>query len=176
MSSDSRMDERTLREIYLPAFEQAVKRAKPWTVMCSYNRLNGVYASEHPWLLTDLLRGEWGFDGYVVSDWGAVNDRAKGVAAGLDLEMPGSGGVNDRRIVETVRGGKLDEKLVDQAAERVLEVNYRYLENARPETPWDKDAQHALARKLAVTMAAILRTGKPYHDDVIEAAKQVKAR
>ena len=157
MSSDSRVDERTLREIYLPAFEAAVKRAKPWTVMCSYNRLNGVYASEHPWLLTDLLRGEWGFDGYVVSDWGAVNDRVKGVAAGLDLEMPGSGGVNDRRIVEAVRGGKLDEKLVDQAAERVLEVNDRYLENARPETPWDKEAQHALARKLAAECMVLLK-------------------
>ena len=157
MSSDSRMDERTLREIYLPAFEAAVKRAKPWTVMCSYNRLNGTYASEHPWLLTDLLRGEWGFDGYVVSDWGAVNDRAKGVAAGLDLEMPASGGVNDRLIVEAVREGRLDEKMVDQAAERILTINYRYLENARPETPWDKDAQHQLARDLAAECMVLLK-------------------
>lgn len=157
MSSDSQVDERTLREIYLPAFEAAVKRAKPWTVMCSYNRLNGTYASENPWLLTGLLRGEWGFDGYVVSDWGAVNDRVQGVAAGLDLEMPGSGGVNDRRIVEAVREGTLDEKLVDQAAERVLAVNYRYLENARPDTPWDKEAQHRLVRDLAAECMVLLK-------------------
>jgi beta-glucosidase len=157
MSSDSQVAERTLREIYLPAFEAAVKRAKPWTVMCSYNRLNGTYASENPWLLTGLLRGEWGFDGYVVSDWGAVDDRAEGVAAGLDLEMPGSGGVNDRRIVEAVRVGKLDEKLVDQAAERVLAVSYRYLENAKPDTPWDKDAQHQLARELAAECMVLLK-------------------
>lgn len=157
MSSDSRMDERTLREIYLPAFEAAVKRAKPWTVMCSYNRLNGTYASEHPWLLTDLLRGEWGFDGYVVSDWGAVNDRAKGVAAGLDLEMPASGGVNDRLIVEAVCEGWLDENLVDQAAERILTINYRYLENAKPETHWDKEAQHELARELSAECMVLLK-------------------
>ncbi len=157
MSSDSQMDERTLREIYLPAFEAAVKRAKPWTVMCSYNRLNGVYASEHPWLLTGLLRDEWGFDGCVMSDWGAVNDRAKGVAAGLDLEMPGSGGVNDRRIVEAVRAGALDEKLVDQAVERVLEFSCRYLENAKPETPWNKEAQHQLARDLAAECMVLLK-------------------
>lgn len=90
------MDERTLQEIYLPAFETAVKKARPWTVMCSYNRLNGAYASENKPLLTDILRGAWGFDGFVMSDWGAVNDRVKGIAAGLELEMPGSQGVNDR--------------------------------------------------------------------------------
>lgn len=157
LSSDAQIDERTLREIYLPAFEAAVKRAKPWTVMCAYNRLNGIYASEHPWLLTELLRGEWGFDGYVVSDWGAVNDRVAGVAAGLDLEMPASGGVNDRRIVEAVRAGKLDEALVDRAAERVLAVNYRYLENARPDTPWDMEAQHQLARELAAECMVLLK-------------------
>ncbi|MGN0204658.1 MAG: glycoside hydrolase family 3 N-terminal domain-containing protein, partial [Coprococcus sp.] len=95
MSSDSRIDERTMREIYLPAFETAVKKAQPWTIMCSYNRVNGEYASENHYTLTDILRDEWGFKGFVVSDWGAVNDRVKGVAAGLDLEMPGSGGIND---------------------------------------------------------------------------------
>ena len=157
MSSDSQVDERTLREIYLPAFEAAVKRARPWTVMCSYNKLNGVYASEHPWLLTTLLRDEWGFEGYVMSDWGAVNDRPEGVAAGLDLEMPSSGGVNDRRVVEAVRAGKLDEKLVDQAVERVLKINFRYLENAQPETPWDKEAQHLLARDLAAECMVLLK-------------------
>ena len=93
MSCSSELDERALREIYLSAFEAAVKAAKPWTVMCSYNRINGVYASENKKLLSDILRDEWGFDGYVMSDWGAVNDRVEGLKAGLDLEMPGSSGV-----------------------------------------------------------------------------------
>lgn len=131
MSSSSNADERTLREIYFPAFEISVRKAQPWTVMCSYNRVNGVYASENPWLLTDVLRGEWGFKGYVMSDWGAVSDRVAGVAAGLDLEMPSSGGINDRKIVAAVKSGELDEKIVDQACERILEINYRYLDNAK---------------------------------------------
>ena len=107
------MTERTLREIYLPAFETAVKKSQPWTVMCSYNRVNDVFASESRMLLTDILRTEWNFKGFVMSDWGAVSNRVAGVAAGLDLEMPSSGGINDARIVEAVRSGKLDEKLVD---------------------------------------------------------------
>lgn len=106
MSSSSDMDPRTLREIYMPAFEKAVKRGKPWTVMCSYNRVNGEYVNESRFLLTDVLRGEWGFDGYVMSDWGAVSDRVRGVHAGMDLEMPASGGVNDRRVVEAYLGGQ----------------------------------------------------------------------
>ena len=157
MSSSSEADERTIREIYFPAFEMAVKEAKPWTVMCSYNRINGVYASEDPWLLTEVLRKEWGFDGYAVSDWGAVSDRVAGVAAGLDLEMPASGGVNDRKIVEAVRSGKLDEKLVDQACERILNIVYRYLENAKPETPWDQEAQHAQAADIAAECMVLLK-------------------
>ena len=157
MSSSSDADERTIREIYFPAFEMAVKEAKPWTVMCSYNRINGVYASEDPWLLTEVLRKEWGFDGYTVSDWGAVSDRVAGVAAGLDLEMPSSGGGNDRKIVEAVRAGKLDEKLVDQACERILNIVYRYLENAKPETPWDQEAQHARAAEMAAECMVLLK-------------------
>ena len=157
MSSSSDADERTIREIYFPAFEMAVKEAKPWTVMCSYNKINGVYASENPWLLTDVLRTEWGFDGYAVSDWGAVSDRVAGVAAGLDLEMPASGGVNDRKIVEAVKAGKLDEKLVDRACERILNIVYRYLENAKPETPWDKEAQHAQAADIAAECMVLLK-------------------
>ena len=157
MSSSSDVDERTLREIYFPAFETAVKKARPWTVMCSYNRINGVYASENRWLLTDVLRDEWGFDGYVMSDWGAVADRAVGVHAGLDLEMPASGGVNDRKIVEAVRTGKLDEADVDLACERILNIVYRYTENAKPETPWDKDAQHALSAQIAAECMVLLK-------------------
>ncbi len=157
MASDSVVDERTLREIYYPAFESAVKEGKAWTVMCSYNRLNGEYASQHRGLLTDLLRGEWGFDGYVMSDWGAVSDRVKGVHAGLDLEMPASGGVNDRLVVEAVRSGQLDEADVDLAVERILTINQRYLDNAKPDTVWDKEAQHAQARQLAADCMVLLK-------------------
>ena len=157
MSSSSDCDERTMREIYFPAFETAVKEAQPWTFMCSYNKINGVYASENPWLLTDVLRGEWGFEGYVMSDWGAVSNRAAGVAAGLDLEMPSSGGVNDRKIIEAVRSGKLDEEKVDLACERILRIVYRYLENAKPDTPWDKEKQHALAADIAADCMVLLK-------------------
>ena len=157
MSSSSNIDERTLREIYLPAFEISVKKSQPWTVMCSYNRLNGTYASEHPWLLTEVLRNEWGFEGYVMSDWGAVSNRVAGLAAGLDLEMPASGGINDAKIVEAVRAGRLDEAVLDRAVERILTVNYRYLENAKPETPWDKEADHLLSARIAGECMVLLK-------------------
>ena len=157
MSSSSNADERTLREIYFPAFETSVKKAQPWTVMCSYNRINGVYASEDPWLLTKVLRDDWGFEGYVVSDWGAVSDRVAGVAAGLDLEMPASGGINDRKVLKAVREGRLDEAIVDKAVERILTINYRYLENAKPETPWDKEADHLLSAQIAGECMVLLK-------------------
>ena len=157
MSSDSVVDERTLREIYLPAFETAVKKAKPWTVMCSYNKLNGEFASQNRWLLTDLLRGEWGFDGYVVSDWGAVSDRVKGVAAGMDLEMPGGSRSNDERIVTAVREGRLDEADVDMCVRRILTVIDRYVTERRPDTAWDKEAQHQLAGAMAAECMVLLK-------------------
>ena len=157
MSSSSEADERTLREIYFPAFETAVKKAQPWTVMCSYNRINGVYASENRWLLTDVLRDEWGFEGYVMSDWGATADRAVGVHAGLDLEMPSSGGINDRKIVEAVRAGTLAESDVDLACERILNIVYRYTENAKPDTPWDMEAQHELSARIAAECMVLLK-------------------
>ena len=157
MSSDSVVDERTLREIYLPAFEASAKRGHAWTFMCSYNKLNGEYASQHQWLLTDLLRNEWGFDGYVMSDWGAVRDRVKGVEAGLDLEMSSSNGERDRAVMKAVQEGRLDEKYVDQAVERILDVNLRYLNNAKPETPWDKEADHALAGRAAAECMVLLK-------------------
>ena len=116
------VDERTLREIYLPAFEHIVTTAAPWTVMCAYNKINGVYASEHHWLLTELLRDEWGFDGLVMSDWGAVHDRVAAVAAGLDLEMPPDLGYSDKALVEAVQDGRLDEGVLDLAAARVLQL------------------------------------------------------
>ena len=157
MSSSSDADERTIREIYFPAFEMAVKEAQPWTVMCSYNRINGVYASENHWLLTEVLRDEWGFEGYVMSDWGATADRAEGIRAGLDLEMPASGGINDRKIVEAVKDGKLDEKLVDLCCERILNIVYRYVENAKPDTPWDQEAQHLQAAEVAAECMVLLK-------------------
>ncbi len=157
MSSSSNVDERTLREIYFPAFETSVKKAQPWTVMCSYNRINGVYASEDPWLLTQVLRDEWGFEGYVVSDWGAVSTRVAGVKAGLDLEMPSSGGVNDRKVMRAVLKGQLDEKYVDLACERILRINYKYLENAKPDTPWNKEADHLLSARIASECMVLLK-------------------
>lgn len=125
MSVTAQIDERTLREIYLAAFEAAVTEQKPWTVMCSYNKINGVYAAENKKYLTDVLRGEWVFDGYVMSDWGAVNDRVADLETGLDLEMPSSHGLNDKLIVEAVRQGKLKEEVVDKAVERILNIVYR---------------------------------------------------
>ncbi len=157
MSSSSEVDERTLREIYLAAFETPVREAKPWTVMCSYNKINGTFASENRLLMTDILRNEWGFDGYVVTDWGAVADRVKGLAAGVDLEMPASGGVNDKKIVEAVRAGELEEAVLDLAVERILTINYRYLEAAKPETVWDKEAQHELSARLAEECMVLLK-------------------
>ncbi|MBQ7679585.1 MAG: glycoside hydrolase family 3 C-terminal domain-containing protein, partial [Butyrivibrio sp.] len=170
MSSDSVVDERTLREIYFPAFETAVRKAHPWTVMCSYNKVNGEYASQNHWLLTEVLRDTWGFDGLVVSDWGAVSDRVKGVHAGLDLEMPSSGGANDARIVEYVRKGALSEKDVDKAVENVLNLVDRYVRTARPDTEWDMEAQHELARKLAAECIVLLKND----DHVLPLSKKEK--
>ena len=133
-------------EIYFPAFETAVKKAQPYTFMCSYNQINGTFASENKWLLTDVLRGEWGFKGYVMSDWGAVNDRVKGLEAGLELEMPASGGDNDAMIVKAVKDGALEEKILDQAVERILRIIFEYADHRKPqEFTMEKDhegAQH----------------------------------
>ncbi len=144
MYASSDMDERTLREIYLAGFETAVKKSDPWTLMCSYNRINGTYASENKWLLTDVLRDEWGYDGLVMSDWGAVSDRIKGIAAGLDLEMPGSGGVNDARIVEAVETGKLAEEDLDKAVRNVLNLIEKYHSKKREEV-FDREKDHEIA-------------------------------
>lgn len=159
MTCSSEIDERTLREIYLPAFEAAVKDAEPWTVMCSYNRLNGVYASENKRLLTDILRGDWGFEGFVMSDWGAVADRVKGVEAGLELEMPGSGGVNDAKIVAAVQSGALDQAVLDQAVARILNIVFRWadLDAATPRPSFDREADHLRAIELAKECAVLLK-------------------
>jgi beta-glucosidase len=150
------VDERTLREIYLPAFEYVVKNAHPYTVMSAYNKLNGTYTSEHRWLLTEVLREEWGFDGLVVSDWGAVNDRVLSLAAGLDVEMPPSG--RDHLVVEAVRDGRLDESLLDAAVRRVLALleATEDVRTGRHPAP-DFDAHHALAREAAACGAVLLK-------------------
>lgn len=153
------VDERTLREIYLPAFERVVTDAQPWTIMCAYNKVNGTYASEHAWLLTDVLRDEWGFTGLVVSDWGAVHDRVAALRAGLDLEMPPNTGVSDVAVAEAVRAGDLDEAVLDLAVRRVLELGARA--RAAPgdgaDADVDADAHHALARRAAQSSAVLLR-------------------
>jgi beta-glucosidase len=154
MQVSADVDERTLREIYLPAFERIVTEARPATVMCAYNRVNGVYASQNPWLLTGVLREEWGFDGVVVSDWGAVDDRVAALAAGLDLQMPGDSGAGNRLVVEAVRAGELDEALVDRSVRRVAALAGLV---AEPAEPFDADAHHALARELAAQCAVLLR-------------------
>ena len=155
MTISSEVSERALREIYLPAFEEAVKESAPRTVMCSYNKINGEYASENRYLLTDILRKEWGYKGCVVSDWGAVNNRVKGLQAGLDLEMPYSGGYNDRQIVKAVQEGRLDEAVLDEAVERVLNVVFAGEEQHRPEQELEKALRTAAEADVAVIFAGL---------------------
>ena len=156
MSCSSEMDERTFREIYLGAFETAIKEGKPDTVMCSYNQINGEFASENHKLLTEILRDEWGFEGYVMSDWGAVNERVKGLAAGLDLEMPGSGGYTDKEIVEAVKNGTLDEQVLDTAVERILNIIFKYTDNRQPGR-FDLAEDHKLAVRIAEESMVLLK-------------------
>lgn len=156
MSVDAIVDERTLREIYLASFEGAVKEAHPWTVMCSYNLVNGEYASEHKRLLTTILRDEWGFEGLVVSDWGAVNERAAGVAAGMDLEMPTSNGVGTQKILDAIEKGELDEQALDRAVTRILDLVIKST-SQKDLTDFDMDAQHQLARKVAREAVVLLK-------------------
>lgn len=157
MRVSAEVDERTLREIYLPAFEHVITRSQPWTVMCAYNKINGTYASEDPWLLTDLLRGEWGFEGLVVSDWGAVDDRPVGVAAGLDLEMPSSAGVNDARVVAAVEAGDLSQEDLDLAVSRVLTLVARSVSSSAEQPTVDLEGHHTLAREVAARAAILLK-------------------
>lgn len=157
MSTDVECDERAKREIYLAGFERAVKKGKPWTVMCSYNKIDGVYSSENPWLLRDVLRGEWGFDGFTMTDWGACNDHVKGVEAGMDLSMPTLGPAGDAQIVEAVKDGRLDEVVLDEAVERILRIIDRYVEHHKADPDFSLGAQHHLARKVARESAVLLK-------------------
>ncbi|GGR26890.1 glycoside hydrolase family 3 C-terminal domain-containing protein [Agromyces mediolanus] len=157
MRASSDVDPRPLREIYLRGFQRVVEDAQPWTVMCSYNRINGVFASEDPWLLTKVLREEWGFEGLVVSDWGAVNDRVAGLPAGLDLEMPSSDGRTDAQLVEAVRAGRLAESALDLAAERAVRLAQQAAAGADADASYDVDAHHALAREAAARGVVLLK-------------------
>jgi len=155
-SINAEVDERALREIYLPAFEMAVTKASPWTVMCAYNKVNGSYASEHQRLLTDILKKEWGFEGFVVSDWGAVHDRVTALKAGLDLEMPGPKQARVNAVIEAVRNGDLDEAVVDEAARRILTIVCRAAQTPKG-GEFDVAAHHALARKISAESMVLLK-------------------
>lgn len=162
-------DERTLRETYLSAFERVVRTADPWTVMCSYNRLLGVHASQNRWLLTDVLRQDWGYRGAVVSDWNAVHDRVAAVRAGLDLEMPGTGGHTDAEIVAAVRAGELEESVVDDAARRVLTLVARAYPGADRVNGPVMDLGHTAGDRLTAEQLALLRADE-HHALAREAA------
>ncbi|MFJ2503505.1 glycoside hydrolase family 3 C-terminal domain-containing protein [Microbacterium sp. NPDC087592] len=158
MRTSAEVDARTLREIYLPAFERVVKEASPTSVMSAYNAINGVFSSENRWLLTELLREEWGFDGLVVSDWGAIKDRAEALAAGLDLEMPGTGDAGTEAILQAVRDGRLDRSVVLASVERLRTLAERTAPIADADmAALDLDAHHALARRAAAASIVLLR-------------------
>ncbi len=157
MTIDTVVDERALREIYLAGYEIAIKEAQPWTVMCSYNRINGVYASDHRYLMRDILKDEWGHEGLVVTDWGAMNERVTALAAGVELEMPGTRNGNDEMIAAAVREGRLDERVLDQAVERILAMIFKAETTLAEEFDYDRQAHHALARRVAGEGAVLLK-------------------
>ena len=157
MCSSSEMEDRTLWEIYLPVFERAVKQAKPWTVMCSYNRVAGAFASEDKKLLTEILRDKWGFDGVVVSDWGAVRDRVAGLKAGLELEMPSSNNTNDQKLLEALKTGELTKEELALAAERMVSLAKKAAEGAKKPAVFDRAADHREAVRLAEECMVLLK-------------------
>ncbi|MEA4907078.1 MAG: glycoside hydrolase family 3 C-terminal domain-containing protein [Anaerolineaceae bacterium] len=150
------VDERTLRELYLPAFETAVKKAQPWTVMCAYNQINGVYCAEHAGLLDEILKDEWGFEGLVVSDWGAVHDRVASLQAGLDLEMPGPQPRRVQAVIDAVQARTLDESVLDEAVRRILGVALKAAETPKGGA-YDAEAHHELARQVAAEGMVLLK-------------------
>jgi beta-glucosidase len=177
MTISAELDERTLREIYLSAFETAVKKAKPWTVMCAYNKVNGSYCSENHKLLTEILKEEWGFEGLVVSDWGAVHDRVASLQAGLDLEMPGPKPRRTKAVIEAVRSGKLNESVLNEAVRRILEIVFKAAKTPKGGN-FDIEAHHALARRIAAEGMVLLKNDgllplkNPQHIAVIGRAAQ----
>ena len=178
LSISSEMDERTLREIYLPAYETAVKQGQPWTVMCAYNKLNGTFCSQNHKLLTEILKDEWGFEGLVVSDWGAVHDRVASLKAGLDLEMPGPRERRVKAVIDAVRSGELDEALLDESVQRILAIAFKAAGTPKGGS-FDRTAHHALARKIAAEGMVLLKNNgllplkDPKHIAVIGRAAKV---
>ena len=159
MSISAEIDERTLNEIYLTAFEKVVKQAQPWTIMCSYNQINGEYSCENKMLLTDTLRDKWGFKGLVMTDWGAMNDRVKALKAGLDLEMPSSHGETDKLIVKAVNNGSLDMETLDTAVRRILTLVDKSLisKDKHSGFKYDMEWHHAIAKETAENCAVLLK-------------------
>lgn len=157
MSIDAQLSQRALREIYLASFEKAVKLGRPGTVMCSYNRVNGVYASQNPWLLTEILREEWGYQGATITDWGACSDHVAGVAAGMDIEMPAMSTAHDQQLVKAVKSGLVSEALVTAAAERVLRLIEKYTGDLPQTEPFSLEEHHHLARKISRETMVLLK-------------------
>ena len=158
MSSDSVVDERTLREIYLTGFEIAVKEGHPRSIMSSYNRINGTYANDSHWLLTQVLREEWGFDGFVVTDWGGSNDHVEGVKAGSNLEMPGTIGDSDKEIFAALKDGRITEEVIDQRVDELLDVVlWTHPATSKENASFDQQAHHDLARTVAAQTAVLLK-------------------
>ncbi|MBR5410610.1 MAG: glycoside hydrolase family 3 C-terminal domain-containing protein [Clostridia bacterium] len=156
MTVDTVADERTLREIYLPAFETAVKESNPWTVMNAYNKLNGDYCAENEWLLNKVLREDWGYENVVVTDWGAENEIDRGIAAGQNLEMPGSNGLGAKRLVDAVKNGTLDEAALDARVDEILELILK-ANDSLTDTTYDKEAHHEIARRIAANSMVLLK-------------------
>ncbi len=155
MTTDAVVDERAIFELYLSGFERVLRQVHPWTVMCSYNRVKGINASDNQWLLTDVLRTKFGFNGLVMSDWGAVNERVKGVSAGLDLEMPYVGPYHDQQIEKAVLAGELDAAAVDRCAARVVELVQKA--QSRAHASYDSAAHHMLAREASANSTVLLK-------------------
>jgi beta-glucosidase len=151
------IDERTLREIYLPAFERVVKETQPYTVMCAYNKINGIYASEHHDILTKILKSEWEFDGFVVSDWGAIHNRLAAIKAGLELQMPGPNDGDVKRVIKAVKNNELDETLLDQCVERILRIVFKAKETKKGYIEFDEEEHHNFARKVATESIILLK-------------------
>jgi len=156
-TSDSVVDERALREIYLRGFEIAIREGKPWTVMTSYNRINGTYAASHHWLMEEVARDEWGFEGLFVTDWGGMSDTVEGVVAGTDLEMPGVCKGGDELLLAALADGRLSQTRLNAAAERVAELVLRYEEVSKTACECDMDAHSALAQRIARESAVLLK-------------------
>ena len=182
MCIDTVADERAMREIYLPAFEHIVKTEQPTTVMCSYNRIEGEYLSDNKRYLTDILRGEWGFKGIVVSDWGAVNDRVKGIKAGLDLEMPGNKGMNNKNIKAALENGEITMEDIDRIALRMIKFAFDCKKNEGEGFPIDFPAHHKIAKKAAAQSAVLMKNEdnilpiKKYHSIAVVGALAKKVR